>query len=83
MREAILARGIAQGSFVYKMFEPEERMVHGVKEVSKSGRVVRQFGWLYEVMSIDSVNMIMHLKWWSKCLPHGAHEREKAFQLIK
>jgi hypothetical protein len=51
--------------------------------VTKSGRKVRQYGWVYEVMAMDEDNGCALCRWWAKALPSGGHEREYTFVLTE
>ena len=57
--------------------------MYGITRVTKSGRKVRQYGWVYEVMAMDEDNGCALCRWWAKALPSGGHEREYTFVLTE
>jgi hypothetical protein len=74
---------IKKGSILLQVFNMEEREMYGVTRVTNSGRKVRQYGWVYEVMAMDEENGDALCRWWAKALPSGKYERECTFVLTE
>ena len=70
---------VKQGTFLFQIFDMDEREKYSKKVVTKTGKFVRQYGWLYEVLSLSSTDSVAHCKLWSKAEPSGSHPRRDVF----
>ena len=70
---------VKQGTFLFQIFDMDEREKYSKKVVTKTGKFVRQYGWLYEVLSLSSTDSVAFCKLWSKAEPSGAHPRRDVF----
>lgn len=74
---------IKKGTVLLQLFDVRERETYGIERVTKTGRRVRQYGWVHEVMEMDETGDWAYCRWWAKALPSGCHEREHTFVLIE